>query len=106
MILNYDSPLAGTPGKTSAKENVVDVRFTQIELNRRIVQVVDFQSDDPAFFGPMTMTWTLTPADGGKEVRIASQSDKFVERPARADEFLNHTDLSLQCISTRARLLH
>ena len=74
MILSYDAPIAETTGKTSANEDVVDVCFTQIELNRRIVQVVDFQSDDPAFSGPMTMTWTLTPADGGTEVRIVAEN--------------------------------
>jgi len=74
MILSYDAPSAGTSGKTSANEDVVDVRFTQIELHRRIVQVVDLQSDDPAFSGPMTMTWTLRPADGGTEVRIVAEN--------------------------------
>jgi uncharacterized protein YndB with AHSA1/START domain len=50
------------------------VRFTEIEPNQCIVQVVDFQSDDPAFSGPVTMTWTLTPADGGTEVRIVAEN--------------------------------
>jgi len=61
-------------GGGSANEDVVDLRFTQIELHRRIVQIVDFHSDDPAFSGPMTMTWTLRPADGGTEVRIVAEN--------------------------------
>src|SRR5262249_59573875 len=83
MILSYDAPPAGTSGKTSANEDVVDLRFTQIELHRRIVQVVDFRSDDPAFSGPMTMTWMLRPADGGTEVRIVAEN--VPERISGAD---------------------
>lgn len=73
MILAYELSDAGTQGKTSHNEDVVDVRFTKIELNRRIVEVVDFQSDDPAFTGSMTMTWTLTPKKGGTEVHIVAE---------------------------------
>jgi hypothetical protein len=34
------------------------------------VQEVDFESDDPAYAGTMTMTWTLTPAADGTLVEI------------------------------------
>jgi uncharacterized protein YndB with AHSA1/START domain len=74
MILTYDAAVAGRSGKTTASEDVVEVRFTEVEPNRRIVQVVDFQSGDPAFAGAMTMTWTLTPAAGGTEVRIVAEN--------------------------------
>lgn len=36
----------------------------------RVVQAVDFVSDDPALAGTMTMTWLATPADGGTLVEI------------------------------------
>src|SRR5687768_2400618 len=74
MILTYDAPTEVTSGKTSSDSDVVDVRFAAIEPNRRIVQVVDFQSDDPALSGAMTMTWTLTPVEDGTEVRIVAEN--------------------------------
>jgi uncharacterized protein YndB with AHSA1/START domain len=36
----------------------------------RVVQAIDFQSDDPSFAGTMTLTWTVSEADGGTRVDI------------------------------------
>ena len=36
----------------------------------RVVQSVDFVSDDPAYAGTMTMTWEVTAVDGGTRVDI------------------------------------
>ena len=36
----------------------------------RIVQTADFESDDPAYAGTMTMTWELRPVPDGTEVTI------------------------------------
>ena len=36
------------------------------------MQAVDFESDDPAFAGTMTMTWTLTADAGGTRVDITA----------------------------------
>jgi len=49
---------------------VVEARFTELVPGERVVQVVDFVSDDPAFQGAMTMTWALSPAEGGTRVEI------------------------------------
>lgn len=38
----------------------------------RVVQAVDFASDDPAFAGTMTMTWAVTAVDGGTRVDITA----------------------------------
>ena len=40
--------------------------------NERVVQAVDFVSDDPAFAGTMTMTWQLHAVDGGTRVEIVA----------------------------------
>ncbi len=58
LVLTYDDP-AGSSGKATADSDVVDVRFVDIEPNTRVVQAVDFVSDDPAFAGTMTMTWAV-----------------------------------------------
>ena len=35
---------------------------------QRVVQLVRFRSDDPAFAGTMRMVWDLEPAEGGTRV--------------------------------------
>ena len=64
MILTYDVPPAGG-GKTDGNSDVVEARFVEIVPDDRVVQAVDFTSDDPSFSGTMTMTWSVsTVADG------------------------------------------
>jgi uncharacterized protein YndB with AHSA1/START domain len=70
MVLSYDDAAGG---KTTAGTDVVDVRFVEIAPGRRVVQAVDFVSEDPAFAGTMTMTWELH-ADGGR-TRVAIRAD-------------------------------
>ena len=38
----------------------------------RVVQAVEFVSDDPAFHGSMSMTWEVTAVDGGTRVDITA----------------------------------
>jgi uncharacterized protein YndB with AHSA1/START domain len=59
-----------TAGKSSAHANTVDGRLVELIPGERIVQTADFESDDPAFAGTMTMTWSLRPVSGGTEVTI------------------------------------
>lgn len=53
------------PGKTTENGDVVEARFVELVPDRRIIQTAEFKSDDPAFAGAMTMTWTFDPAPGG-----------------------------------------
>ena len=39
--------------------DVVEARFVSLEPGVSVVQEIDFESDDPAFAGTMTMTWDL-----------------------------------------------
>lgn len=59
-----------TPGKTSAHVDLVEGRFRELVPDRRVVEIVAFESDDPAFAGAMTITTTLTAVAGGTEVTI------------------------------------
>jgi len=59
-----------TPGKTSADADTVEGRLVELIPGERIVQTADFDSDDPAFAGTMTMTWALRPVGDGTEVTI------------------------------------
>jgi uncharacterized protein YndB with AHSA1/START domain len=60
----------GGRGKTTADTDVTRVEITELEPGRRVVWAVEFDSDDPAHAGRMTMTWTLTPQDDGTRVAI------------------------------------
>lgn len=69
MILTYeDGPAAS--GKASADSDIVEARFIEIVPGARVVQAVDFVSDDPAYSGTMHMTWELTAIDGGTRIEI------------------------------------
>jgi uncharacterized protein YndB with AHSA1/START domain len=68
LVLTYADPSAAH-GKATAGSDIVDARFIELVPNVRVVQAVDFVSDDPANAGTMTMTWELTAADGGPTSR-------------------------------------
>lgn len=50
---------ADSPGKTTDDSDLVEVRFVEVVDGVRVVQAADFASDDPAFAGTMTMTWSV-----------------------------------------------
>jgi uncharacterized protein YndB with AHSA1/START domain len=61
-------------GKTSAHSDVVRGRFVELVPEKRVVQMVEFDSDNSAFAGAMKMTWSLTPVSGGTEVTIRCEN--------------------------------
>ena len=71
LVLTYDDA-SGAPGKTTADADVVEARFVDVVPGVRVVQAVDFESDDPAFAGTMTMTWAVTAVEGGTRVDITA----------------------------------
>ena len=71
LVLTYDDPTTAH-GKSSDDTDVVDVRFVDIVEDVRVVQEVDFVSDDPAFTGTMTMRWELREVNGGTRVDIVA----------------------------------
>jgi uncharacterized protein YndB with AHSA1/START domain len=70
MRLAYTAPGDGARGKSSDDSDLVDVRFVQLVPDRRIVQSVTFESDDPALAGAMRITWTFEPAGEATTVSI------------------------------------
>jgi uncharacterized protein YndB with AHSA1/START domain len=73
LVLTYDDG-SRAAGKTTADSDIVDVRYVDIVADTRVVQAVDFVSDDPAFAGTMIMTWELTAVDGGTRVDITADN--------------------------------
>ncbi|MFC5403401.1 SRPBCC family protein [Cohnella soli] len=74
MSLTYLDPGHASSGKFSENTDVVQGTFLKLIPNERIVQQVEFESDDPAFAGIMTMTWALAAASGGTEVTIICEN--------------------------------
>lgn len=72
MVLTYKGA-GGAAAKSSNNSDVVEARFVDLVPNKRVVEAIDFESDDAAFAGQMTMTWILVPVGGGTEVRIIAE---------------------------------
>src|ERR1700756_2519181 len=66
ISLTYDAP-TGT-GKTTAHTDTYHGRFVKLVTNKQVVEVVEFETTDPALRGEMTITISLDDADGGTEV--------------------------------------
>lgn len=64
---------AGSHGKTSDKADVFEGRFVELVPDRRVVEVVEFQSDNPAFAGAMRIVTTLEPVAGGTWVTVSCE---------------------------------
>lgn len=71
LVLTYDDASAAH-GKATADGDVVDARFVEMVPFRRVVQAVDFVSDDRSFAGTMTMRWEVTAVDSGTRVDIVA----------------------------------
>ncbi|MGO4735714.1 SRPBCC family protein [Bosea sp. 2KB_26] len=74
MVLTYETSQHPGPGKTSEDTDVVQGRFLELVPDERIVQSVEFVSEDSSFAGTMTMTWSLAPVGGGTEVTIRCEN--------------------------------
>lgn len=69
LVLTY-ADASNAPGKATADSDIVEARFVDVVPGVRLVQAVDFVSDDPAHAGKMTMTWEVTPTSGGTRVNF------------------------------------
>ncbi|TYP72089.1 SRPBCC family protein [Paenibacillus methanolicus] len=74
MSLTYVGTGHSTQGKTSEHVDVVKGRFLELTPNERIVQLVEFDSEDPVFAGEMIMTWTLAAVTDGTTVTIVCEN--------------------------------
>lgn len=74
MSLTYVESGHSPRGKTSEHTDVVRARFLELIPDERIVQLIEFESKDPAFARPMTIKWTLADVPGGTEVAIVCEN--------------------------------
>lgn len=66
ISLTYDSP-TGT-GKTDAHTDTYHGRFVKLVKDERVVEVVEFETTDPALQGEMRISISLVEADGATDV--------------------------------------
>ncbi|MFI6763629.1 SRPBCC domain-containing protein [Micromonospora sp. NPDC050417] len=71
VSLTYDSPEAA--GKSTPHTDTYHGRFLQLVTDERVVEVVEFETTDPAMLGTMTMTTTLTDSGGGTDVLVVHE---------------------------------
>ena len=62
----YDAP--DVQGKTTAHSDTYRARFERLVPEELVVEVDEFETDDPALRGEMTMTISLSDADGATEL--------------------------------------
>ncbi len=66
ISLTYDAPTGA--GKTTARTDTYRGRFVELVPDARVVEVDEFETEDPALRGEMTTTIALADADGGTEL--------------------------------------
>src|SRR4051812_33282038 len=66
ISLTYDAP--DREGKSHGRTDTYHGRFTRLVPGELVVEVDEFETDDPAMQGEMTSTIRLADADGGTEL--------------------------------------
>jgi uncharacterized protein YndB with AHSA1/START domain len=72
--LTYDDAARCGAGKTTARTDVSAGSFLALEPPRRIIQTVEFESNDSAFAGQMLMTWSFEAVPEGTRVTISADN--------------------------------
>lgn len=68
VSLTYDAP--GPAGKSAAHTDTYHGHFAELVPDKRVVEVLEFETEDRELGGVMMMTTTLTDEDGGTNVVI------------------------------------
>jgi len=71
VSLTYDSP--DRTGKSTPHTDTYHGHFLKLVPNEQVVEVFEFEAADTALRGTMTMTTTLTDADGGTDVLVVHE---------------------------------
>jgi uncharacterized protein YndB with AHSA1/START domain len=71
VSLTYDAP-TGT-GKSASRTDTYRGHFVKLVPDEQVVEVFEFETADPDLRGEMTMTTTLTDADGGTDVLVVHE---------------------------------
>jgi uncharacterized protein YndB with AHSA1/START domain len=70
MSLVYPEGEASSRGKTSRSTDTFGGRIAKLVPDEQVVWLTQFVSEDPAFAGEMSVSWTLAAAGQGTEVTV------------------------------------
>ena len=73
MVLTY-AGASNARGKATADSDIVEARFVEVVPGVRVVQAVDFVSDQPGYADTMSMTWEVAPVGTGTRVEIRADN--------------------------------
>ena len=93
VSLTYTAPEDTGSGKTSSTTDTYHGRFVTLVPNELIVEAIEFETDNPAMTGDMTLTVQLADAPGGS--RLTMRYDNLPAGVSVADNELG-TRLSLE----------
>jgi uncharacterized protein YndB with AHSA1/START domain len=68
VSLTYDDP--GRSGKTHTHTDTYHGRFVKLTPDREVVEIVEFETDDPDLAGEMTVRTTLADMSDGTEIAV------------------------------------
>jgi uncharacterized protein YndB with AHSA1/START domain len=68
ISLTYDAP--GSAGKSASQTDTYHGHFAKLVADEQVVEVFEFETADPGLRGTMTMTTTLTDAEGSTDVLV------------------------------------
>jgi uncharacterized protein YndB with AHSA1/START domain len=71
VSLSYDAP--GQAGKSESRTDTYHGHFARLVPDAQVVEVLEFETADPALRGQMTMTTTLAEAAGGTDVLVVHE---------------------------------
>lgn len=71
VSLTYE--LSTGTGKSDPQTDTYHGHFVRLVPDEQVVEEIEFETDDPALRGTMTMTTTLTDADGGTDVLVVHE---------------------------------
>lgn len=63
----------GEGGKSEDDRDVVEGRFVELVPDSRVVQRVEFDGQDAAFHGAMTIIWRIDPLERGTRVTVTCE---------------------------------
>lgn len=96
VSLTYDA--ADQAGKTSAHTDTYHGHFVALTPDERVVEVCEFETDDPAMRGEMTMTTTLTDAGDGTDVLVVHEGIPDAVSPADNETGTRMALANLACL--------
>lgn len=81
ISLTYQNPGDSQRGKTAGDTDTYHGRFVKLVPYEKIVEAIEFESQEPGFAGEMTMTVMLADVDGRTEVSLLYENVPTGIRP-------------------------